>query len=128
EHFVPVFKSVVNARNVRLVQAGRVLGLAQEPLSRPLAIPKMGRNALDGDGALELGVRSAVNLSHAARAQFGVDEETTDRRAGEIAGCSRGRLRLSRGSSHLASPRSQSMARKCRPQSLAESWQVHRLG
>jgi hypothetical protein len=63
----------VNGRDVRMIEPGEHFGFALET-RQPLAIGRHGLGQhLDGDGALQVGVCRAVDLTHAARADLAGD-------------------------------------------------------
>jgi hypothetical protein len=63
----------VNGRDVRMIEPGEHFGFALETC-QPLAIGRHGLGQhLDGDGALQVGIGRAVDLAHAAGAEFAGD-------------------------------------------------------
>ena len=63
---------------VRLLQPGDGLGLAPEPLARPLAADELGADALEGDPATEVAVLGQIDDAHATAAQQVMDPIRTD--------------------------------------------------
>jgi hypothetical protein len=61
----------VKRADVRVVQTGDRTSLALESLLEVGVVGKVGRKDLYGDGAIETCILSPVNLSHAARTDWG---------------------------------------------------------
>ena len=78
--------------DVRVTQAGDGLRLALEARAAVRVGAELGREDLDGDGAVEAGVAGLVDLAHAACPDGGLDLGTGPRRAPEERGmdCRRG--------------------------------------
>jgi hypothetical protein len=62
-----------------MVDRGRQPGLAQEPISEPLAVRELGREQLEGNPPLQPGVLGQVHHAHADPTDHPVDAE-----AGEL--------------------------------------------
>ena len=72
----------VDGRDVRMIQRGEHFGFALEP-RQPLRIGRNGVGQhLDGDVALQVRVRRAVDLTHPAGADLGGDFIGAEARAG----------------------------------------------
>ena len=63
--------------DVRVREAGRHAGLADEPLARRRGTGEVGREDLDGDVAIELHVAREVDDPHAATAELALDRVLT---------------------------------------------------
>ena len=71
---VPILLAdVVQGADVRVVQAGDGLGFPLEALAEIGIVGDMRQEHLDGDGAIQPGVGSFVDFSHAPSAEGGLD-------------------------------------------------------
>ncbi|GAA5020952.1 hypothetical protein GCM10025734_75670 [Kitasatospora paranensis] len=86
---------LVDRDDVRVVDGGRDLGLAGEPLAEHVVAGQVGGEQLDGDGAAQAQVLGAVDDGHTAPADHFVEAVAGEPVAGQVGG-GRGR--------HAASP------------------------
>src|SRR5438270_643940 len=77
EYLAPVFKNVINRRDVGIAETGNVLGFFLEPATIKRIGAKMGSQALQSDNALKFAVLSAIDLAHASLAEPLPDHEAT---------------------------------------------------
>ena len=81
--FLALLKDVIDGGNVRIVEAGGALGLAEEAAAANGVVAQGGSHALEGDNAAELAVAGAIHLAHSPAAQPLTDAEAADRQAGQ---------------------------------------------
>ena len=72
-----------------MIQGGGLFCLAKKPAAVALILLQLGRHALDGNHALQLGVLRLIDLAHAAGAQQFYDYKASGNRACQRAGARR---------------------------------------
>ena len=77
EYLAPVFKNVINRRDVGIAETGNALGFFLEPATIKRISAKMRSHAFQRDNALKFAVLSAIDLAHASLAQPRPDHEAT---------------------------------------------------
>ena len=76
-----VFSDVINRADIRVIEGGSCLRFTLEPFQGLSILGEFLREELQGDGALELGVRGLVHHAHAPAAELLQDAIVADSRA-----------------------------------------------
>ncbi len=100
EEFAKIFDDIVDARDMLRLESTSPLSFTQQDVLPGLRIiAQLVGDALEGHGALELGIFSVVDLAHAAGAQLGADHKPAHASAGQVLGGRKGYQR-SAGTAH----------------------------